>query len=274
MSVAMTCAPSWNIAMALARPMPWPAAVTRQVLFFSRSIAPPAFGPRSRAAPGVSRPIARGCPPGRAARVVPDLRVIHSFRAGRGGCIRAATGEPTNGGRTRRRAEIAGIGPPHNIEAEQALLGALLVNNDVFDRVAAIVQAEHFYEPVHARIFEVAANRIQKNALASPVTLKAFFEDDEGLRELGGPAYLARLAGASISLYAARDYAQLVYDLAIRRELIALGQEIADEGRRGWTSTASRATRSSRPSRRSTSSASRARSTRASRASCAPRPTR
>lgn len=123
--------------------------------------------------------------------------------------------------------EMTGLGPPHNIEAEQALLGALLVNNDVFDRVAAIVQADHFYEPVHARIFEVAANRIQKNALASPVTLKAFFEDDEGLRELGGPAYLARLAGASVSLYAARDYAQLVYDLAIRRELIALGQEIA-----------------------------------------------
>ncbi len=126
-----------------------------------------------------------------------------------------------------RAGEIEGVGPPSNIEAEQALLGALLVNNDVYDRVAAIVQAEHFYEPVHARIFEVAANRIQKNALASPVTLKAFFEDDEGLRELGGPAYLARLAGASISLYAARDYAQLVYDLAIRRELIALGQEIA-----------------------------------------------
>ncbi len=121
---------------------------------------------------------------------------------------------------------------PHNIEAEQALLGALLVNNDVYDRVAAVVQAAHFYEPVHARIFEVAANRIQKNALASPVTLKAFFEDDEGLRELGGPAYLARLAGAAISLFAARDYARLVYDLAIRRELIVLGQEIAEKAGR------------------------------------------
>jgi hypothetical protein len=121
---------------------------------------------------------------------------------------------------------------PHNVEAEQALLGALLVNNDVFDRVAAIVQPEHFYEPVHARIFEVAANRIQKNALASPVTLKAFFEEDEGLRELGGPAYLARLAGAAISLFAARDYAQLVYDLAIRRDLIQIGHEIAEKAAR------------------------------------------
>jgi replicative DNA helicase len=123
-------------------------------------------------------------------------------------------------------------GAPHNIEAEQALLGALLVNNDVYDRVASIVRSDHFHEPVHARIFEAAANRIQKNALASPVTLKAFFEDDPGLKELGGPAYLARLAGAAISLFAARDYAQLVYDLAIRRDLIMIGQDIADKAGR------------------------------------------
>jgi replicative DNA helicase len=116
---------------------------------------------------------------------------------------------------------------PHSIEAEQQLLGAILTNNDVFDRVAAILQAGHFYEPVHARIYEVAAQRIQKNALASPVTLKAFLEEDEGLKELGGPAYLARLAGAAISSFAARDYAQMIYDFAIRRELIELGHEIA-----------------------------------------------
>ncbi|OUS08264.1 replicative DNA helicase [Rhodobacterales bacterium 52_120_T64] len=116
---------------------------------------------------------------------------------------------------------------PHNIEAEQALLGALLVNNDVFDRVTAIVNEGHFYDPVHGRIFEVAARRIQKNALASPVTLKAFMEDDEGLKELGGPAYLVRLAGASISLFAAKDYAQLIYDLAIRRDLMAIGDQIS-----------------------------------------------
>ncbi|MBL4872845.1 MAG: replicative DNA helicase [Rhodobacteraceae bacterium] len=116
---------------------------------------------------------------------------------------------------------------PHNIEAEQALLGALLVNNDVFDRVTAIVNEGHFYDPVHGRIFEIAARRIQKNALASPVTLKAFMEDDEGLKELGGPAYLVRLAGASISLFAAKDYAQLIYDLAIRRDLMAIGDQIS-----------------------------------------------
>ena len=80
---------------------------------------------------------------------------------------------------------------PHSIEAEQQLLGAILTNNDIYDRVASVIGPKHFYDPVHARIFEIAAARIAKNNLASPVTLKAFMEDDEGLKELGGPAYLA-----------------------------------------------------------------------------------
>jgi replicative DNA helicase len=126
-----------------------------------------------------------------------------------------------------------GVDPmPHSIEAEQQLLGAILTNNDIYDRVASIIGAGHFYDPVHARIYEVAAARIAKNALASPVTLKAFLEDDEGLKELGGPAYLARLAGAAISAYAARDYAQMIYDMAIRRELIGLGNNIATKAQR------------------------------------------
>ena len=115
---------------------------------------------------------------------------------------------------------------PHNIEAEQQLLGAVLTNNDIYDRIASLVKAEHFFEPVHARIFEIAVARIQKNALVSPVTLKGYLEDDEGLKSLGGPAYLARLAGAAISAFAARDYAQMIYDLAVRRELMRLGQDI------------------------------------------------
>ena len=116
---------------------------------------------------------------------------------------------------------------PHNIEAEQQLLGAILTNNDTYDRIASIIGPQHFYDPVHQRIYEVAIARIAKNALASPVTLKAFLEDDEGLKELGGASYLARLAGAAISSFAARDYAQMIYDMAIRRELMQLGQEIS-----------------------------------------------
>ncbi len=115
---------------------------------------------------------------------------------------------------------------PHNIEAEQQLLGAILTNNDIYDRIASKVKPEHFYDSVHRRILEIAAARIQKNQLASPVTLKGYFEDDAGLQELGGPAYLVRLAGAAISAYAAGDYAQMIYDLAVRRELIALGRDI------------------------------------------------
>ncbi len=115
---------------------------------------------------------------------------------------------------------------PHNIEAEQQLLGAILTNNDIYDRIASIVRAEHFFDPVHRRIYEIAIARIQKNALASPVTLKGYLEEDEGLKQLGGPAYLARVAGAAISAFAARDYAQMIHDLAVRRELIGLGRDI------------------------------------------------
>ena len=121
---------------------------------------------------------------------------------------------------------------PHSIEAEQQLLGAILTNNDLFDRIASIVKPEHFYDPVHALIFETASARISKNNLASPVTLKAFLDDDPGLAELGGGAYLVRLAGAAISSFAVRDYANMIYDLAIRRELILVGNDIAAKAAR------------------------------------------
>jgi replicative DNA helicase len=116
---------------------------------------------------------------------------------------------------------------PHNIDAEQQLLGAVLTNNEVFDRVASFLQPQHFYDAVHARIYEVASAQIAKGRRASPVTIRTFMEDDEGLRELGGAAYLARLGAAAIASFAARDYAQIIYDLAIRRELMALGREIS-----------------------------------------------
>jgi len=132
---------------------------------------------------------------------------------------------------SKKGSEVS-IGVPHSIEAEQQLLGAILTNNDLFDRVASIVRADHFYDPVHARIFETASARIAKNNLASPVTLKAFMEDDSGLAELGGPAYLVRLAGAAISSFAVRDYAEMIYDLAIRRELITVGNDIAAKAAR------------------------------------------
>ena len=115
---------------------------------------------------------------------------------------------------------------PHNIDAEQQLLGAILTNNDIFDRVASFLQPEHFHDPVHARIYEVASAQIAKGRRASPVTVKTFLEDEPGLQELGGAAYLARIGAAAIAAFAARDYAQIIYDLAIRRELMSLGKDI------------------------------------------------
>ena len=121
---------------------------------------------------------------------------------------------------------------PHNIEAEQALLGALLLNNEVHDRVSGIIGSHHFYEPVHGRIFEVAGKRIARGVHVSPVTLKAYLADDEGLAALGGPAYLARLAEATVSILAVRDYARTIRDLALRRDLMRIGAEIGDRATR------------------------------------------
>jgi len=135
-------------------------------------------------------------------------------------------------GEVPAQAEPSEADQPHNIEAEQQLLGAILNNNEIYDRIAGLVGPDQFYEPVHSRIFEIAAARIAKNALASPVTLKGFLEDDEGLKELGGPAYLARLSGAAMSTYAARDYAQMIRDLHTRRELIDLGRTISTKAAR------------------------------------------
>ncbi len=116
--------------------------------------------------------------------------------------------------------------PPHNIEAEQALLGAVLVNNDAFDRVAAFLEPSHFFEDVHGRIFEAMSKLITQGHLASPVTLKGFFERDEALAEVGGAQYLARLAGAATTIINAQEYARTIYDLAIRRELIRIGTDM------------------------------------------------
>ena len=131
---------------------------------------------------------------------------------------------------------VASVDPgepvPHNTEAEQQLLGAILTNNDVFDRVASILGPQHFYDPVHGKIFEVASAVIARNRPATPVTLKAFLEHEPGLADLGGPAYLVRLAGAAIATFAAADYAQIVRDLALRRELMALGRDMTAKAAR------------------------------------------
>ena len=118
---------------------------------------------------------------------------------------------------------------PHNIEAEQALLGAILVNNEACDRVTGFLLPDHFYEGVHARIFEAASTLIRAGKLASPVTLKTFFERDETLNEIGGPAYLARLAASATTIINAEEYGRTIYELATRRRLIEIGTDIVND---------------------------------------------
>ncbi len=119
--------------------------------------------------------------------------------------------------------------PPHNLEAEQALLGAILSNNDACDRVTSFLMAEHFFEPVHARIFEAASSMIRMGKLASPVTLKSYFEGDATLKEIGGPVYLARLAASATTIINAEEYGRTIHELAQRRKLIVVGTEIVNE---------------------------------------------
>lgn len=113
---------------------------------------------------------------------------------------------------------------PHNLEAEQALLGAILINNEAASRVQDFLQADHFYEPVHRRIYESAVKLIERGQLATPVTLKPYFDRDEALADIGGAQYLARLAGSAVTIINAEDYGRTIYDLALRRELIQIGE--------------------------------------------------
>ncbi len=119
--------------------------------------------------------------------------------------------------------------PPANLEAEQALLGAILTNNDACDRVSAFLLPDHFSEAVHARIFEAASTLIRAGKLASPVTLKTYFDNDATLKEIGGPAYLARLAAAATTIINAEEYGRTIYELAQRRKLITIGGDMVNE---------------------------------------------
>jgi replicative DNA helicase len=119
--------------------------------------------------------------------------------------------------------------PPHNLEAEQALLGAILVNNEACDRVSGFLQPGHFFEAVHARIYEAASIMIRAGKLASPVTLKTYFERDETLNEIGGPVYLARLAAAATTIINAEEYGRTILELATRRRLIGVGTDIVND---------------------------------------------
>lgn len=111
---------------------------------------------------------------------------------------------------------------PQNLDAEQALLGAILVHNGALRHVTPKLAAEHFWEPVHRRIYEAILHLQDKGQIASPVTLKHYFDRDEGLSEIGGGQYLARLAAAAVMVINVTDVSEVILDLALRRSLIGL----------------------------------------------------
>jgi replicative DNA helicase len=122
--------------------------------------------------------------------------------------------------------------PPHNDEAEMALLGAILHNNRAFERVADFLRSEHFASRVHGRIFEAIGKLIERGMIADPITLKGVFEQDGDLTDIGGYAYLMRLAGSVASIVNAEDYGRAVHDLHLRRQLIALGEDMVNDAYR------------------------------------------
>lgn len=117
---------------------------------------------------------------------------------------------------------------PCNIEAEQALLGVLLVNNESLQYIGDKLRAEHFYEPLHSRIFEAIQKFSDKGLIANPVTLRNYFDQDEALADIGGGAYLVKLAAAAVSVINISDYSAMICDLALKRQLIAVGEEMVN----------------------------------------------
>ena len=118
---------------------------------------------------------------------------------------------------------------PCNIEAEQAVIASILVSNDIYDEISPILDAQKFFDPIHVKLYETIESLISKGLLANPITLKNHFENNEGLKELGGQEYLIKITKFSTSVKQAVDYANIVQEMHLRRELIKISQSLQDE---------------------------------------------
>jgi replicative DNA helicase len=125
-------------------------------------------------------------------------------------------------------SETATQALPQNVEAEAALLGALMVDNRLVEDIQLKLKAHHFFEPLHGRIYEAILKLTDSNRVANPVTLRPLFESDESIKEVGGPAYLAQLTGSGAAVIGARDFAGQIYDLALLRALIGVGRDLVE----------------------------------------------
>ncbi len=117
---------------------------------------------------------------------------------------------------------------PQNVEAEAALLGALMIDNRLVEDVQLKLRPDHFFESLHGRIYEAILRMTDANRVANPVTLRPLFESDESIKEVGGPAYLAQLTGSGAAVIGARDFAQQIYDLALLRALVGVGRGLVE----------------------------------------------
>jgi len=118
---------------------------------------------------------------------------------------------------------------PSNLEAEQALIGSVLVNNDIIDEISNIVVSLKFFDPIHRKIYEVIESLNNKGMIANPITLKNYFENDNGLSDVGGSEYLVKLTRFSSSTRQAIDYAKIVHEMYVKRELITISENIAED---------------------------------------------
>ena len=116
---------------------------------------------------------------------------------------------------------------PSNLEAEQALIGSILVNNDIIDEVSTIINSNIFYDPAHVKIYEVIESLNNKGMIANPITLKNFFEKDNMLNDVGGTEYLVKLTRYSGSAKQAVDYAKIIHEMYLRRELVQISDQLS-----------------------------------------------
>ena len=115
---------------------------------------------------------------------------------------------------------------PNNIEAEQAVIGSILVTNEIFDEVNTIVSNINFFDPMHQKIFNAIESMIYKGMLANPITLKNYFENEKD--ELNVPEYLVKITKFSTSVRQAIEYSKIIYDMFVRRELIKISEQMID----------------------------------------------
>ena len=120
---------------------------------------------------------------------------------------------------------------PNNIEAEQAVIGSILVSNEIFDDIDNIISSDNFYDPMHQKIYGAIESLIYKGLLANPITLKNYFEDEKD--ELNVPEYLVKITKFSTSIRQAIEYSKIIYDMFVRRELIKISEQTIDDAKLG-----------------------------------------